>query len=174
MASAHRYRPVDLVLLACESRSHRPQMKSYLPMLGLLPLILLPAFWFGIMQLFSLLGGWRTLARRYSAPPDSSVPARVLTMQSGKIGLVSYRNALTVAFGPDGLHLSTFMLMRPGHPPLIIPWNAFQNREERSMLWYKGVRFEVGPDRVRVELPARVLEESPLSNMFSGATTGFR
>src|SRR4051794_1516840 len=98
-------------------------MNSYLPLLGLLPLVLLPLFWFGIMQLLSLLGGWRTLARRYAAPPDSPPPTQMSTMQSGKIGLVSYRNALAVALGSDGLHLSTFVLMRPGHAPLIIPWS---------------------------------------------------
>ena len=136
-------------------------MKDYLPLLGLLPLVLLPAFWYAIIQLLSWLSGWRTLATAY-ATATAPVAGTLSRMQSGRIGAVSYRNSLNIGITPQGLYLSVLLPFRPGHAPLLIPWQAFHHREDRSLLWYKGVRFEVGPANVRVELPARVLEGAPL------------
>jgi hypothetical protein len=136
-------------------------MKDYLPLLGLLPLVLLPILWYAIVQLLSWLSGWRTLAAAYAT---TTVPAAgaLSRMQSGRIGVVSYRNSLNVGVTPQGLYLSVLLPFRPGHAPLLIPWHGFHHREDRSLLWYKGVRFEVGPSNVRVELPARILEAAPL------------
>ena len=43
-------------------------MNDYLPLLGPLPILLLPALWVGIVLLLSHVSGWQTLARTFAEP----------------------------------------------------------------------------------------------------------
>ena len=132
-------------------------MNDYLPLLGLLPLILLPALWCGIVFLLSHVSGWQTLARSF---PERADPGGIdYRLLSGRVGFVSYRNALRVAAGAEGLHLWVLAFFRLGHKPLLIPWSAMHNRRERSFLWQKTVRVEVGQSGTRIELPADLFGE---------------
>ena len=125
-------------------------------------LLVLPAFWCIVVLLLSFLSGWQRLASTYATrePPRG---AR-FGMQNGMVGLVSYRNCLTIHTAPDGLFLSVQFVFRIGHKPLFIPWRAIRNEKPIKFLWYEAVRFEVdAPGAPRLRLPAKVFEERKAS-----------
>ena len=120
-------------------------------------LIVLPAFWCAVVLLLSYLSGWQALAASYEAkePPRGTL----FSGQSGSVGIVSYRNSLTVHAAPDGFFLTVPAIFRIGHKPLFIPWSAVRNRKPVKILWYEAVSFEVGSPRVaELRLPPRIFE----------------
>jgi len=124
------------------------------------PLLALPLLWCAVCLLLSRLGGWHRLARQYATQRQPS--GRGFAMQSGWIGIVSYRNCLTVHVAPEGLFLSVMALLSIGHPRLLIPWSAIHEREPRKHLWRTTTRFEVGqPTLARIELAPEILEAAP-------------
>ena len=114
----------------------------------------LPAFWCVVVLALSYASGWQTLAASYAA---SELPRGTrFAGQSGSVGMVSYRNSLTVHVAPDGLFLATPLIFRPGHKPLFIPWSAIRNQRTTKFLWHEATRFEVGSTEMR--LPGRIFE----------------
>ncbi len=78
-------------------------------------------FWLAIIWLTAHFSGWSKLAEVY--------PARIpfnetcWAMQSGRFRWGSnYSGILRVCADSQALHLSAFVLFRPGNPPLSIPW----------------------------------------------------
>jgi hypothetical protein len=107
----------------------------------------------GIMLYFS---GWRKIHRHYGPVIGSFPPGR--HMLSGRIGWLSYNNVLTVATDPAGLYLKVFLLFRPGHPPLFIPWGEFHGIDHTKVLFSTTVRAVVGhPKITTITLPARAV-----------------
>ena len=120
-------------------------------------LIVLPAFWCAVVLLLSYLSGWQALAASYEAkePPRGTL----FGGQSGSVGIVSYRNCLTVHAAKDGLFLTVPVVFRIGHKPLFIPWSAVRNRKPVKILWYETVSFEVGSPRVaKLRLPPQIFQ----------------
>lgn len=120
-------------------------------------LLALPVFWCLVCLLLSRISGWHRLSEQYGT--DQAPLGRSLSMQSGWVGIVSYRNCLSVHVAPSGLFLSVMFLLRIGHRPLLIPWSAIHGVEPRQLLWMKLSRFQVGhPPIARIELPAGIVE----------------
>jgi hypothetical protein len=94
----------------------------------------------------SRLTGWAALARFYAAKqPFEGTKWR---FQSGSMRFQSgYNNCLTIGANTIGLFVSVLFLFRPGHPPLLIPWNEITT-SERTVLWIKIVelRFRSVPN----------------------------
>ena len=80
-------------------------------------------------------------------------------MQGGKVGQVTYSGCLTIYSSPEGLYLKVLLPVRPGHPPLFIPWDAIRNPVARRFLWADSVVFDVGsPGIAKVQLSKKVFE----------------
>jgi hypothetical protein len=121
-------------------------------------LVAISAFWFLVVLVLSYVGGWQALAAAYSAqePPRGTRHAG----QSGSVGVVSYRNCLTVHVAPDGLFLATPFFFRFAHKPLFIPWSAIRNQKPVKFLWHEAMGFEIGPAPApKLRLPIRIFEK---------------
>ena len=132
--------------------------KSTLPtiLIGLFPFFFV-GMWCAVSLLLSAAGGWRRLAESFPARGKPS--GRLFSMQSGKVGLVSYRSCLTVYSTPEGFYLSVWLPFRLGHSPLFIPWHAVHNETTRRFLWMETVVFDVGsPSIATLQLSKKICE----------------
>ena len=91
-------------------------------------LIVFPAMWSGVCFLLALIGGWRSMARRYRYQGQSQPPMHYAT---ARLGVVNYRSVMRVGADAAGLHLAVMVLFRVGHPALHVPWSAV-GRIEKS------------------------------------------
>ena len=97
-----------------------------------------PLFWLGIVYLLSRLGGWPGLARHYAY--HGTFSGTTFNMQSATTGpLGNYRNCMTFGVNDDGLYMSPLVFFRPGHPPLLIPWDEIEARESQGFSLSKKV-----------------------------------
>ena len=129
---------------------------------GVLPL-LIAAIWVGTSALSAQLSGWSRLAEVYS----SSMP---FTGQSWRLQSVQmrwsmhYNTCVTVGASPQGLALSMFIFMRPGHGPLFIPWPEVSATRTRVFLrTLVELRFQRAPGiplRISPRLSARLAAAS--------------
>lgn len=99
-----------------------------------LPLYLLPlcyiAWWYFIVQLVSLISGWRKLSQMYRFEGAFTGKLRRFQSISMRWG-ARYGNCVHLGADTRGLYLSVLFLVRPGHPPLFIPWSDVSEREVR-------------------------------------------
>jgi hypothetical protein len=105
-------------------------------LLILVPFLFIPVFlaiWCGVVFLVATVGGWRQLAKVYATSGYTGQPWE---WQSGRFRFGARYNAvLTVGADPRGLYLATNALFRPGHPPLLIPWEDVELRDERTFVF---------------------------------------
>jgi hypothetical protein len=94
--------------------------------------------WCAVCCLLAFGGGWQALARSYRAAGDFRGGTR--DSESGSLGGVNYRWALSCGASADGLYLEINGLFRPGHPPLLIPWKDVH--AERTKSWFGSNRVE--------------------------------
>ena len=103
-------------------------------------LIVFPLFWSGIVYMISRLGGWSDLAKRYATQEPFS--GTTFQMQSVTIGILgNYRSVVTIGASDDGLYLNPLVFYRPGHPPLLIPWDDIEPRQARGLSFVEMVSF---------------------------------
>lgn len=120
-------------------------------------IVVFPVFWCLIVLLLSYVGGWQRLSKVYAS--DIEPHGQAFPWISGRIGVVSYRNCLTVHVAPEGLFLSMPFIFRIGHKTLLIPWHAIHSQDAVRFLWLQMVRFHVGqPSMGCIQLPQHVLE----------------
>jgi hypothetical protein len=120
-----------------------------IPLLGVTVVI-----WFASLWVIAHFGGWASLASIY---PAYTAPAgdrfRHQSMQINR--WLGYNGAVNFVAGITGLHLSVFVLFRPFHSPIQIPWQEIH--ATRTKLWWflpavgltfaraPGVRIHVAP-----------------------------
>ncbi|MEM0962445.1 MAG: hypothetical protein AAGK21_07935 [Bacteroidota bacterium] len=117
--------------------------------------VVFPAFWSGVVWLIAQ-AAWARLAAVYAT--DLSASGVTFRGISGRVGMSSYTNALTVSIEPEGLRLSTMILFRPGHPPLLIPWDEIVEIQPIRLLWTRAYTIETASASPRITLPERVVE----------------
>jgi hypothetical protein len=118
------------------------------------------AIWYGTMVLVSRMGGWSRLARAYDHPgPFDGFRKRFVTgvMTGGPFfGFpCNYGNCLTVGADSHGLYLAVFVIFRPGHPPLFVPWSDITVVPVKGRFYaYADFSFaEVPKVRLRITYP---------------------
>ena len=125
----------------------------------LIPLVVLvavPLVWVGVVALVSR-AGWARLAAHYET--DAPATGRTFRFVSGAVGLATYGNALTVSLEPDGLRLAVIAPFRPGHPPLLIPWDEVGDVRRRKVLWHTDYALTpTAEGAATIRLPQRVVE----------------
>jgi hypothetical protein len=134
-------------------------------------LALLPAFivavWVSALGFVARLGGWSRLAAAY--PLRERFQGERKRFASGSLlggsffGLpCDYNGSLTLGANPDGLLVAVLPVLRPGHPPLFIPWQDITARVEKGWLATRTVfTFRQVPSvrlRVSLRLARRVIE----------------
>ncbi|MCH9807411.1 MAG: hypothetical protein K0U74_06750 [Alphaproteobacteria bacterium] len=90
--------------------------------------IVFPLFWMAIVFLLSRIGGWSSLASRFSVDRDRKVSGDRFGLTSVQFGLFgSYSNCIDVVISRNGLYLRPMVLFRFGHEPLLIPWTEIED-----------------------------------------------
>ncbi|HAB12020.1 MAG TPA: hypothetical protein DCE47_10050 [Planctomycetaceae bacterium] len=90
--------------------------------------------WFAIIGLLSWLGGWSRLARVYRDEMSESTDGHTWRMQSVSLrGWCGYNNCVSIEATAKGLKISPWFIMRPGHPPLFLPFDEMTS-SSRTML----------------------------------------
>ncbi len=100
----------------------------------IIPFAFVPAFltiWCTVCLLISWVGGWAQLKTcyRYELPFSGDLSY----MMSGRFGWTNYSSVLTVGRSHEGLYLRPLFLFRPGHPPLLIPWEELTVEENKFL-----------------------------------------
>ncbi len=126
-------------------------------------IIVFPLFWSGVCMLLAAIGGWRMLAKRFAN--DRTLTGDAFNMRSGLFRFAtSYSNIINVVVSFEGISLRVFPLFRPGHAPLIIPWDAVQQVEHGRMLFrevsYLHIRPSSDSSTIRLSLFGKDLAES--------------
>jgi hypothetical protein len=100
-------------------------------------IILIPLFPIAISvgagSLAAVLGGWKKLAHYYEA--TEPFDGQRFYVRSGQFaGYVNYNGCLNFGTNLTGLYISVFVLLRIGHPPLLVPWADITARDSRR--WF--------------------------------------
>jgi len=117
-----------------------------------------PVFWVFISLLLSRLSGWSALADVYSS--DEPFEGQQQRFVNARMRwMIGYNRALVVGASSRGLYLAMFILLRPGHAPLFIPWRDISTRSVRNAFRdYTEFRFTKVPE-VYIRLPENIAEK---------------
>lgn len=116
-------------------------------------------FWYFVVWLISVLGGWARLAERYRATQPAS--GHHWWNQYGYVNRARYGNALNLTTNETGLFLEVTPLFRFNHTPLFIPWSELHNPTPTTFRHWEFIRVDVGyPTIATLTLPPPIIEES--------------
>jgi hypothetical protein len=116
--------------------------------------------WVVVAYWIALLGGWRLLAKRFSAQGDFT--GAKWSMQSARMRFLSnYNNVLTVGANTTGLFIVPMILFRAWHSPLFVPWNEISVSRTTQLFFFRFVTLRLGrqeeiPFRIRAALAAKI------------------
>lgn len=97
-----------------------------------IPLFIVAWGWF-LTQGIARLSGWARLADQYLATrPFEGEKWRFQSIQMRY--LTHYNNCVTFGADPEGLYMAMFFLLRPGHPPLLVPWQELEVQPRKRFL----------------------------------------
>ena len=100
--------------------------------------------WFAVIGLLSWSGGWSRLARVYRDEMSELTDGHTWRMQSVSLrGWCGYNNCVSIEATAKGLKIAPWFIMRPGHPPLFLPFDEMTS-SSRTMLG-------VGLEQVRMK-----------------------
>jgi len=100
--------------------------------------------WFAVIGLLSWSGGWSRLARVYRDEMSELTDGHTWRMQSVSLrGWCGYNNCINIEATAKGLKIAPWFIMRPGHPPLFLPFDEMTS-SSRTMLG-------VGLEQVRMQ-----------------------
>lgn len=95
--------------------------------------------------------GWRTLSlhfRAASRPDGQNFP-----MQGAEIGMAQYNGCLSLVVAENGLWMRPWLPFRAFHPPLLLPWRAFESAKTEKRFWVTQWTMQVvTPDKKRVKI----------------------
>lgn len=114
-------------------------------------------FWISIMYLLSLLSGWRTLAKRYSAQDEFG--GRTWRFKSIRTGFVSYSCCVNFTASDRGLGISVLFPFRFGHPKLLIPWTDLRISTYKHRLGFERTVISFPETSIQINLSSRLTVE---------------
>jgi hypothetical protein len=137
-------------------------MEQFLPFLGI-PIVFI-VFFVLFRYVFPRLGGWSTLAERYSTTLKSSqIDGERINFGEINVGGLNMKNMVRGYKTKEGLFLTQHFFFLGNAPNLLIPWEVFQTPERRDFLFMKRVRLYIGfPSATYLEMPEkkyRLLED---------------
>lgn len=115
-----------------------------------------PFLWVAVARLLAQ-RGWQRLAQAYAT--ERPAAGQRVRVSSVRINGVSYSNVVQIRVAPEGLYLWVMVLFKPGHPPLLIPWSAIGEGEQKRWRAVLLVSLPDAPDPVRIEFSKRAMEK---------------
>jgi hypothetical protein len=132
-----------------------------------------PFFWLAIIALIAT-RGWRQVARVYSAtsdPPYSARRWRFVTLSIGSsFGSPNYGSSVMGWTSETGFWLRPFLLFRPFHPTIHVPWAKVRSVERERRLIGQRVRVRLAgdvPDLLFVGALGHAMLDRPLDKIRS-------
>jgi hypothetical protein len=108
-------------------------------------------WWAFVLNVLGFMSGWWSLAKAY--PHTGHFDGKLRRFRSLKLNWVNVNGAVTIGTNAEGLYLAMFVLFRPGHPPVFIPWEDVSAKVVKGWLWmqYLELRFAKVPNlRMRI------------------------
>jgi hypothetical protein len=114
--------------------------------------------WVAVNFLISWIGGWFELSRTYRATQEFN--GQIWRFQDVYLRLLTrYHGAVSVGASQEGLYLSVIFLVRPGHPPLFIPWQDISVKPGK-VLWVRVYQFQFRQvPSVRLRLKEKLVKD---------------
>jgi len=112
--------------------------------------------WSVVLSLIARLSGWSLLAEYYEAADAYDGPRRRFqSISMERLKFVPSNYGGVVEFGADarGLHISLFILFRPFHPPLVIPWSDLKVETRQVLMWTQAVLIAARAPEVKIMVP---------------------
>ncbi|AFY37659.1 hypothetical protein Lepto7376_1307 [[Leptolyngbya] sp. PCC 7376] len=112
--------------------------------------------------LFIKLSGWDKLAQKYGY--HSKFQGKTVRMTTAYIGMVRYRNCVSIGVNAQGLYVSPFELFRLGYPPIFVRWEEISRFEKKQGILGLGQYYalDVGNPRIRtIKLSPRIFRDFP-------------
>jgi hypothetical protein len=89
------------------------------------------------------LSGWSALARRFRT--GSAFAGRTWKWNSARLRwMMGYNNCLIIGADATGLYLATMIVIRLGHPPLLVPWHEVSIERRSQTRFVTNVRLSLG------------------------------
>jgi len=87
-----------------------------------------PFLWILVIFLVGKLGSWRAIADKFpfTSGMTTSAQNERRSFQSIRVGVSNYSGVTNFESSPYGLHISVFILFKPGHPDMLIPWQELR------------------------------------------------
>lgn len=122
--------------------------------------VLFVAWWAFLVWLVSRVSGWARLAEKYPAQNLDDPAIRWKHWQNMSLqNWANYNNCVSVGVSPAGLSLRLPWLFRMGHPPVHIPWSAFDRQARGRWLWMGTISLWLREEpRTRIMFMGRTLE----------------
>lgn len=129
--------------------------------------------WILLLLLLGRISDWARLGQRFAASKAQCENAYWTGWQSGRINAVPYWKCLWLAVTEEGILLRTGpdILLRPGHPPIFIPWQAITHQETHGALALMHLASEEPNEKLRIAIPARLIPPSAASTKAVAANT---
>jgi len=94
--------------------------------------------WCLASYMVSLLGGWYAISKKYRRQETAN--GRLYFFTSMNVGIGTYASCLFIRVGEKGLDISVFLPFRFFHPPLLIPWNAFDSCKRTRLFFIERLQ----------------------------------
>jgi hypothetical protein len=123
---------------------------------SLFPLLFI-GVWVLITKVLSIASGWNKLANLYQY--RNIFDGKLLRFQSANISGVGFNSSLEVGISARGLYLRPFILFRPFHAPLLIPWSHIKKERIKKYI-FTGYRFKFPRvDKVNLNISEKLYSE---------------
>lgn len=97
--------------------------------------------WLLICCIGSVLGGWHEISKKYRRKNVTN--GRLFQYVTMYLSAGRYNHVLFVRVGQEGLDISVILPCRLLHPPLLIPWEAFESCVKAPLYFSKRTRLTI-------------------------------
>ena len=120
-------------------------LEKFEPYLAIIFPLFFVTMWCLVLKLLSVMSGWARLAGTFETRHTFS--GKFYRFQSARMKKVSFNSMLGMGVSDKGLYLCPFVVFRPFHKPLLIPWGEIK-AEPVKMFFSSGYRlsFRSFPD----------------------------
>jgi hypothetical protein len=113
--------------------------------------VLFPALGCYASWSFARIGGWARIAKDYASRSVPQGPVfSMMSLQISSFG--GYNNCIKVIFCAEGIYMVPFLIFRPGHAPLLIPWSKVGPEQTRSFLGMQYTFFPIEASGKKLKL----------------------
>lgn len=90
--------------------------------------------WIGLLWILSVVGGWRTLARKFPSVRSASERMHVCPAAWFEHTGPGYRWMVRVGFSEAGVYVRPLVFVAPFHPAFLVPWTHISRRRSRDWM----------------------------------------